>query len=146
MVYKYKIKYEGGSMLLSNSNNLSIDQCVKDLNDLIINLGSKEKNYFKELDSEDIEKKFVEFNEIHNKLVEKVNKFLRNKNEFYNKFKFNFDSIKHLNKDDILKNNYEFNKDFSELKISENNLLIEKKNYKDRFNFNYNYRIKARYD
>ena len=42
MVYKYKIKYEGG-YLLSKSNNLSIDQCVKDLNDLIINLGSKEK-------------------------------------------------------------------------------------------------------
>ena len=137
MVYKYKIKYEGGSMLLSNSNNLSIDQCVKDLNDLIINLGSKEKNYFKELDSEDIEKKFLEFNEIHNKLVEKVNKFLRNKIEFYNKFKFNFDSIKHLNNDDILKNNYEFNKDFNELKISDNNLLIEKKNYKDKFNFNF---------
>ena len=102
MVYKYKIKYEGGSMLLSNSNNLSIDQCVKDLNDLIINLGSKEKNYFKELDSEDIEKKFVEFNEIHNKLVEKVNKFLRNKNEFYNKFKFNFDSIYFRSSPDFL--------------------------------------------
>ena len=136
MVYKYKIKYEGGSTL-SNSNNLSIDQCVIDLNELIIILGSKEKNYFKEFNLEETNKSFEEFKKIHDELVKNISEFFKNKNDFYNKFKSNFDSIKHLNDDNILKNNYEFSNDFNKLKLSENKLLIEIKNYKDKFNFNF---------
>ena len=136
MVYKYKIKYKGGSTL-SNSNNISIDQCVIDLNELIIILGSKEKNYFKEFNLEETNKSFEEFKKIHDELVKNISEFFKNKNDFYNKFKYNFDSIKHLNEDNILKNNYEFSNNFNKLKLSENKLLIEIKNYKDKFNFNF---------